>query len=74
MIWSVTEGPALFYTHFNNKHKRYAEVSSALNGALIGKFALIMLHFHKESNIENIQPPFSVSASNSVIQRHFPFH
>jgi hypothetical protein len=64
MIWSVMNSSALFPPRFNKKHKRHAEVSSALNGALIGKLVLIMLHFHKECYIGNMQPPFSVSASS----------
>jgi len=64
MIWSVMNRPALCPARFNKNHKRQAEVSPALNGALIGKLLLIMLHFHKECYIGSMQPPFSVSASS----------
>jgi hypothetical protein len=64
MIWIITNSPALFPPPFNKKCKRHSEVSSALNGALIGKLVLIMLHFHKECYVGNMEPPFSVCASS----------
>jgi len=64
MIWSVMNSPALCPPRFNKKHKRQGEVSPALNGALIAKLLLIMLHFHKECYTGNMQPPFSVSAAS----------